>query len=140
MNMTDNYKSWFLTPGLMFIDKDLIIKLIWVNVIKKPGPASSEEDRPPTNSAIRVRFPLPEGPWFETRRGFIFSDASSSRNMFDGNFRHTDMSINHATSKRKRNQRHLLNEKWSSSLHCAKGERSPVKSVHILLRYSTIRH
>ena len=84
-----------------------------------PGPASTVGDRPPTNSAIRVRFPLQETvvrntPWIylfrrerHTSRTLSLTETSDIR---------TCQSI---TQPRKRSQRHLLDWKavFKSSLY-----------------------
>ena len=79
---------------------------------------------------VKIFFALRRGPWFETRRGLIFSGASSSRNMFDGNFWHTDMWI---TQPR-------FSEENAVAINSTIRKRNVAlnKLVHILLRYSTI--
>ena len=84
-----------------------------------PGPASTEGDRPPTNSAIQVRSPLPQVFCGSKHLSFQTREICLTQK-FDGNFRHTDMSINHATSK-KGISAICWGKKRSSSLHCMKG-------------------
>ena len=59
----------------------------------KPGPASSVEEH-----SLR-KFSFTRGPWFESRRGLLFSDAifSNFAQMFDGNSNYRTSYINHAT-------------------------------------------
>ena len=95
-----------------------------ISISYMPGPASTVGDRPPTNSAIRVRFPLKGTKVRPSPRFFLFRRDLRSQTCLTETTNYRTSSSNHATSKKKSNNpiywRKLV---FKSSLY--EGERSP---------------